>query len=117
MERINLRNFTKHPVRIHTADGILEIPSEGEARVAVETTSLGDIEVDNHRVDIVERRFGKVEGLPQAEVGTVFIVSSLVMSHISVFRDDLVAPDTGPGSVIRDDDGNIVGVKRLTRDA
>lgn len=42
-----------------------------------------------------------IEGLPEPEDGTVYIVSRLVYEHIKYSRDDLVCV----GEVFKDDDG------------
>ena len=40
-----------------------------------------------------------------------FIVSSIVAQHVS--REDVLAPDTSPDSVVRDEKGRILGVRRF----
>jgi len=83
--------------------------SDMVARVSTQVASVSDID----GVPAVETTFGAVTGIPDADGETVYIVSSLVRSASD--RVDLVSPDTGPGSVVRDDSGRIVGVKRFTR--
>lgn len=48
---------------------------------------------------------GDIEGLPEPEEGTVYIVSSLVLNSIPINRVDVVAP----GNVQRDHKRRIVG--------
>lgn len=140
---MKLVNLTPHNVVIIDDAGdvgkvVARFPSEGEARVSVEMTPsqslvVEGVEVDltvgnttipatvpavvnDVLVDVVRREFGEVVGLPDPHPDKMFIVSSIVMSACPG-RDDLLAPDTSPDSAVRDDDGRIVGVKRLTRDA
>jgi len=81
-------------------------PSEGVARVAVTETPL-------HRtysgVVLVRQKFGNVTGLPDAEEGFLLIVSALVKSALPD-RRDLVSP----ASLVRDDDGSIIGCRSLS---
>jgi len=44
-----------------------------------------------------------------------YIVSSLVAQALAGKRNDLLAPDTSPQGVVRDEEGRIVGVKRFQR--
>ena len=116
---MKLVNLTSHDVNVfnEAGDSLLHsFPSAGEARVAVTSEPLEPIQTDTLSVPVMERQFGDVEGLPAPAKDTLYIVSSLVMAQVPL-RDDVLAPDTGPGSVIRDKDGRIVGVRRLTRDA
>lgn len=49
-------------------------------------------------------------------IDNLFIVSPLLLDHDDIkFRGDIACPDTGPSSVVRDEAGRIVGVKRLRR--
>jgi len=43
-----------------------------------------------------------------------YIVSSLVAQAVKG-RNDVVSPDTSPASAVRDENGNIIGVKRFQR--
>jgi hypothetical protein len=67
-------------------------------------------------IPVVKTVFGDVAGIPEPQEGTTFVVSTLVLQALKesgAIRDDLVSPDTGNESVIRDDDGKIVGVRRF----
>lgn len=60
-------------------------------------------------VEIVERKFGEVTGLPEDD--TPCIVSALVLAACPG-RPNTFAPDTGP-TAIRNEKGHIVAVTRL----
>lgn len=55
--------------------------------------------------------FGEVEGLPEPQEGTIFIVSALVAQALRGVRDDLVIPD----DTVRDEQGRIIGCKSFAR--
>jgi hypothetical protein len=79
------------------SDGQLEVKTRGE----------------EHKVDgvpIEVTRVTGVEGLPEAEDGTFYIVPQPV-AKVSK-RPDLVTPDTGP-SAVRDDNGKVYACRRL----
>lgn len=121
-------NLTPHNIDIYSADGhrLFTIPKSGKvARVEanpevvgdvggipLRKVSYGDITVDGEPIfDYVAR---SVSSTGQV----VYIVSIVVLQALKTkgyklttksFR--FVAPDTNPDSVVRDKDGNIIGVK------
>ena len=58
---------------------------------------------------IATQSFGKVEGLPEAETGVVYIVSAMVLSACKD-RTDLVAPATNHKDTKRNEKGHIISV-------
>lgn len=93
------------------------IPKSGQTvRVASTAEVVGEVDLGDARVPLVETKFGALEGLPEPEEGTVYIVSALALQAAKTAgRTDVIAPDTGPQSAVRDGDGNILGVRRFTR--
>jgi hypothetical protein len=59
-------------------------------------------------IEIIRRRYGNVENLPEAKPDTWYIVSLLV-KQVLPERKDLLSP----GDLIRDEKGNIIGCKNL----
>lgn len=110
---VKVVNLTPHDVNIVNDNGevIRTYPATGTvARVASSASKVREID----GVDVVSTEFGDVDGLPPQSSDTVYIVSMLVAQALSD-RTDLIAPDTGPQSVVRDDKGQIIGVKRFAR--
>ena len=67
-------------------------------------------------IRIVEKKYDNIAGLPEPEEDVYLIVSFMAMdAGKKIGRTDLLCPDTGPDSVIRDESGRIIGVKRLQR--
>jgi len=111
---MNFVNLTPHTVNlVNGGNQLFSVPPSGHiARVATDQTVVGSVV----GVDIVRTVFGDVDGLPASQPDTVYIVSTLVLQALKangIKRDDVVAPDTSPTSVIRDADGQIIGVKRF----
>ena len=103
-------NLTPHDITIVRDDGNITIPKSGMvARVAEIVTAAPDI----NGIPCVATRMGEIQNLPAPEAGTVYIVSPLVAGATD--RTDVVCPDTGSDSVVRDGNGNIRGVKRLRK--
>jgi len=119
-------NLTPHEVTIYDATGtkvLTRIPPSGFRAHLVEDTRVRGTLAD---IPIVEKRYGpvlvdnetpheiirKIERIPG-----VIIVSGLTLETaketLSDFMTFVVAPDTGPQSAVRDEQGRIVGVKRL----
>ena len=121
-------NLTLHRVVYRSKDGKeFRFPSNGTVRLIekIKTSTLGPL-------DIVEKRFENLDiNWPKGslyytsvglEEGAVVIVPLVVLqaNHQKLketFGQDavIVAPDTGPGSAIRDKDGRIIAVKRFVK--
>lgn len=108
MDEKKIINLTPHAITVFLGSGDkLVIPPAGTvARVKQTKTQVGQI----NGIPVFRTVLGSVEGLPAPEKDTVFIVSSIVLSAVRG-RTDVVAPDTNPDSAVRDEKGNIVGVK------
>lgn len=97
----NYINLTPHELCIIS---IGSLPSQGLARVEETLTGKGILKV---------RTYGDINGLPEPKEGTVYIVSSMVMSlAVKQGRTDVYAPC----DFVRDEEGKIVGCKSLCRD-
>ena len=101
-------NCTPHLVTV--ARRTIE-PSGTVPRVSVRQVEDGDID----GIPVVRTVYGAVEGLPSPVEGTTYIVSALVLSALAGSRQDVCAPDTSPASALRNEAGQIIGVRRLTR--
>jgi hypothetical protein len=70
---------------------------------------------DEYAMPAVRVTHGDLEGLPDPDdLGTTWIVSLLCLAGAKG-RTDVIAPDTGPDSVVRAPDGQIIGVRRWVR--
>jgi len=108
---MRLVNLTPHEIRVVKDDcEVIIPPSGGVARVKTEQVEVGSID----GIPVVKTEFGEVEGLPDPEPNTIYIVSSIVAQAVAGEREDVVAPDTGP-TAIRDENGRIVAVRRFQR--
>ncbi len=110
-------NLTPHDLNIFDESGqqiLATIPASGQvARVQTKQTVIDHITVDGISISVVKTEFGYVEGLPEPQEDIVYIVSSLVAQAVN--RPDVLAPDTGPQSAVRDEEGRIVGVRRFQK--
>lgn len=100
-------NLTPHKLTILGDDDqvVKTIDSSGVARVDVQRTQVDSID----GVPIYDSTYGDVDGLPDPQDDTMYVVSGLVASATD--RADVVSP----GDLVRDDDGNVVGARGLTR--
>ena len=104
-----LMNLTPHDINFVTEDGnaiTVVKPSGVIARVASSTVVTGNID----GIPVTETVYGEVEGLPEPEDGTVYIVSSLVAQRCK-HRNDVFIPNES----VRDANGRIVGCRSLGR--
>lgn len=103
-----LLNATPHPLNIVQRDGsVLTLEASG---ICPRCSSTDIIDQSIGLIEITRQTLGRVEGLPDPVPGLYFIVSRLVASA-AAGRNDLLVP----GSLIRDDQGRVVGCKGLSR--
>ncbi len=109
---MRLINLTPHELAIYDeGTTVLRVPPSGQvARCEQHENVVEVISVDGHRIAVLIVDYGEVEGLPQPEAGTRYVVSRLVAEACRDRRDLLI-----PGPGIRDDQGRIVGCRGLAR--
>ena len=100
-----LINLTPHAITIVRDGGNITLPPSGTiARCTVARRQVGSVD----GIPINRTVFGAVEGLPDPQPGTYYIVSALV-AQACPDRHDLLLPD----DTVRDDQGRIVGCRAL----
>ena len=111
MKNIKLVNCTPHDVNLVTTNGSITFPRSGIIpRLTEQQKKINSINSNGIEIDIMQKSFSEVEGLPEPKEGTIFIVSALVAGAVKN-RDDLVIPN----DTIRDEAGRIIGCKNLAR--
>lgn len=112
---MQLVNLTPHSLKFVTLQGVIDIPQSGQlARVRTSATPQGEV----GGVPIFQSSFGPVDGLPDPQPGTVFIVSSLMQQALKangIDRPDVLSPGTGPNDGAIRENGQIVAVTRLVK--
>ena len=118
-----LMNLTPHPITLELSeqDRITFEPSGQVARVHEDIVRQGML-LD--KIPIVEKQWGAIDGLPPERVPNrplpgdarrilvSFMVAQAMREQGYALRGVYV-PDTGPDSVIRNDQGDILAVRRL----
>jgi hypothetical protein len=108
---INVVNCTPHDINLVTEKGNITFPRSGIIpRLTEQQNKINSINSNGIEIDIMEKSFNEVEGLPEPKENTIYIVSALVAGACKN-RDDLVVPN----DTIRDDQGRIVGCKNLAK--
>lgn len=103
-------NLTPHDVVIVTASEKLTFSASGTvARCKSASVPVSTIETEAGAVSLVKTVIGEPENVPEAEEGTLYIVSRLIKSALPE-RDDLVCPD----GLVRDENGNVIGAERFS---
>lgn len=108
---MRLVNLTPHAVTLIASNGsqVVVQPSGSLARVATTEKVVGNTEIEGLEFPIVATQFGEVQGLPEQEEGTMYLVSALV-KEAAAARGDLVSP----GAQVRNEQGQVVGCKSLS---
>ncbi|MDD3460946.1 MAG: hypothetical protein PHW28_06600 [Mesotoga sp.] len=112
MENYTLINCTQHDITIKKEDGteVVLSPSGLVPRVNSESVTIGSV----NGIPIVQSKLTNVDNIPEPAPNTIYLVSSFVSAALPD-REDVLSPDTSPESVIRDESGRIVGVRRLQK--
>lgn len=99
-----LVNLTPHPVNVILDDGSnITIDPSG---VVPRCSAANNIIAPGFTQSIL----GDVTGLPDKKDGVLLIVGALIRSACPD-RDDLIGPDTSPTGAVRNDQGQIIGVR------
>ncbi len=107
--KVSIVNCTPHPITIKTVEKETTFqPSGILPRVAVVQDQAQPIS----GFTCVTSKTGEVEGLPESEQNTFYIVSGMVFGATN--RKDLIAPDTGK-TASRNEKGHIIAVTRFLR--
>ena len=102
---MKLVNLTPHEVCFITEKETITVEPSGEvARVSCKTEQIGIV----NGIPVTGNVYGEVEGLPEQEANTLYIVSSLVAGRVPE-RDDVCIPN----EPVRNEKGQIVGCKSL----
>ena len=112
MKTLNLNgltyvNLTPHEIVVQKKDGtsIVAIPASGTlARVSQDRVQTG---VDVNGIPYTDTVYGEVEGLPDPQPDTVYIVSGVLAQKVN--RPDVHFPD----QLVRDELGHVVGCLSL----
>lgn len=105
-----LINLTQHIIRLFQPDGMYTeiLPNGKIARVASAPEIIGYVD----EIPILYNAFeGPVHNLPNPVENVIYITSSITAEYVK--RPDVVAPDTSPRSIVRDETGRLYGVKAL----
>jgi hypothetical protein len=111
-DTVKLVNCTPHPIVV-CGDGYQRTviqPSGQVARIAARQKQITNIAVNGVIVPVFATEYGQVEGLPDPEPNTFYIVARLVLQACPN-RKDLLAP----GELVRDANGTVIGCKGFSR--
>ncbi len=111
-------NLTNRVITIANQDGstrLIIAPSGVMVSVNTKTIRHATYFSANAEVECVRYEYTDVHGLPDKDGESLFIVSYAVLQALKGMRDDVVAPDSSPGSVIKDAHGKVVGVQQFRK--
>ncbi|MCY4128087.1 MAG: hypothetical protein OXG15_02465 [Gammaproteobacteria bacterium] len=105
-------NTTPHPVNVRSTDGgfVTIWGNEFPSRASIRTHVLGTTVIDGHPVEINRVAYGDVEGLPDPQRDTFYIVSRIVAEACPDRVDLLVT-----GKAIRNGSGSVVACEGLRK--
>ena len=105
---MKILNYTPHVINICNEMGQVTASynSVGNARVTTRQEEVGKV----NEIAVYATEYGEVEGLPDKQDDTFIIVSFMVKQAMQG-RQDLICPNTSPNGVVRNESGQIIGVK------
>lgn len=103
-------NLTPHALNFIGADDetVLTVPSSGVARAKQFRFDVGNVEAGGAVLPVMHTTYGEVEGLPEPEEGTIYVVSALTAQAMPE-RADVYITD----NPVRDEAGRIIGCRGL----
>lgn len=104
-------NLAPHTIVVRMPDGTdREFPSEGSCRCAPVSVPLPDAD----GIPCVKSSFGDLQGLPDPQEGTIYLVSTPAAQKAAAMgRSDVYSPDTG-ATAIREN-GQVKAVRGFQR--
>lgn len=106
MTNMIIVNLTPHTINAHIEGGVVDIPASGMvARVACTRTQVSRL----NGIPTYSTVYGAVEGFPEPQPNTVYIVSKLVAAAIveqELYPGVIIVT---PGSLIRNEQGQPIG--------
>lgn len=101
----NFINLTPHDITIITESGNSVFPATGKvARVKVESKEIGNVA----GIPVMKNFYSDVEGLPDTNEGTYYLVSKIVADAVP-YRNDVLIPNDS----VRDENGRIIGCRNF----
>lgn len=111
---MKLVNLTPHAITLMPMgpDGpSVTIPSSGVARCATNRVQIDTVNMIGITIPVNRTQFGEVDGLPDPQPDTFYVVSALVAQAVAGIRDDVLIVD----DAVRDEQGRIIGARALAR--
>ncbi len=110
-------NLTPHAVNVITASGTVVYPASGNV-ARLDSIPRQHCELLSARtgVPVYSAQFTKIIGMPEEKTTDIIVsmtVAQYLQCRIGLWKGTVFSQDTGPGQAVRNEDGNIVGVKRL----
>lgn len=108
-------NLTPHEVVIIGDDDLAHYvfpPSGQVARIEEEVITVGTVANGGITLPYAKTKLTAIIGRPAPNGQDTFIVSMPVAQALGQSRLDVMSPDSGPGSAVRED-GQLMGVRRL----
>lgn len=103
-----IKNLTPHAITIYAPDRITVLQSVAPEGIFPRVSTTQEVVGEINKIPVQRVIYGDIDGLPNPEPDTIFIVSQMVLSALNGSRTDVFAPDTGKGAV-RDGEGRILG--------
>ena len=105
-------NLTPHALNFIGANSetVLTVPSSGVARAKQTRFAVGSVEAGGAVLPVMHTTYGEVEGLPEPEAGTIYVVSALTAQAVPERVDVYITDDA-----VRDDAGRVIGCRGLAQ--
>lgn len=106
MDNMIIVNLTPHAINVHVEGGVVDIPASGMvARVACNRTRVSKL----NGIPTYAITYGSVEGFPDPQPDTIYIVSKLVAAAIVEQELYPGAIIVTPGTLLRNEAGQPIG--------
>lgn len=109
---MNVVNLMPHTIRVMVGEDVQEFPASG---IVARCQTIETVEKAVDGLPVVSQQFGEIEGLPEPQPETIYLVSKVIGNALAASRNDIYGPNTSPNSVIRNANGQITAVRSLVK--
>lgn len=104
----NVINLTPHAIKVVGEDDAFVFPASGTVLRLIESEKV--MYINKLGIKFVRKTYS-LPDMSFVKTDKTYIVSIITIPYLIGITGDFIAPDTGVKSVIRDDKGNITGVR------
>lgn len=111
-----LKNLTERILNVVNQQGKIILTLLPDPDIQVRCGIAEEVIDEINDIPVVRYNYFEVQGLPEPMPGVILVVKYAVLKALNGSRPDVVAPDTAPNSVKKNDhNGRVEGVRQFVK--